>query len=140
MKTFVTILILVLVAILGVGFYQGWFEVDQSEAKQDLNQVQEQGEELVEESGEALQNMSGENHQDAMGTVQNVNANENQITIMTQDNQEMTFGLINGATITRQDKEIQLGELKSGEQVKITYYPKKKGEMPKAEEIHAQQS
>jgi len=70
------------------------------------------------------------------GKIKSVSADKKELVVTDKDNKDMTFSLSDTAQIQLADNDITLKELKTGEEVTVTY--EKKGDKLVATKVHCE--
>jgi hypothetical protein len=130
MKGFVIPLALVVVVIVGIGFYQGWFQVGSDNAKGksdvtlsvDKDKIKEDGKTAVaklEDVGHQIKDkIDGAGEKSMDGKV--VSASADKLTMTDKDGKEHSHALAANVKVTCDDKACTVADLKAGMRIRVT--------------------
>jgi hypothetical protein len=129
MRGLLLFLLVLVVAFVALGFYQGWFrfsgnrvEVDKDKMKKDAEMAKEKAKELVEK----FKTKTGSKEADlktVTGTVTKVEPDEKQFTLTGPKDQKTVIHISDRSTILRDNQTVSLADLKAGDRVTVTYWP-----------------
>ena len=139
----VTFLILVVIVLIGVGFWQGWFSlategedgrtdvtltIDQDEIRRDAGAAAESTRREAREVGEKIK--AATDITSVEGVVESIDADS--VTVRTEDGETQSFRIEDATEFSRSDEEIPVGEISSGDNVIVVY---REGEQRRVDSI-----
>jgi hypothetical protein len=130
MRGFLLFLLVLIVAFVALGFYQGWFrfsgnrlEVDKDKMKKDAELAKQKAQELIDK----FKKKTGAKDSDlktVTGKVAKVEPDENRFTLTGPKDQETLIQVPDASVIHKDNKTASLTDLKVGDRVTVTYHAK----------------
>lgn len=142
---FLSVLVVLLVIVVGVGFWQGWFSlssgdvdgrtdvtlsVDEEKIERDTGAALDATRREAREVGEKIKAAS--DITSVEGVVESVDAQERSVTVRTEDDGVQTFRVVDDTELSRDDEPTQLSGISAGDQVIVVF---REGEQRRVDSI-----
>lgn len=141
----VTFLILLVIVLIGVGFWLGWFSlatdgedgqgrtdvtltIDQDEMRRDVGAAAESTRREAREVGEKIKVAT--DIKSVEGVVQSIDADS--VTVRTEDGETQSFQIVDATEFSLNEEEVSVGEISSGDNVIVVY---REGEQRRVDSI-----
>jgi hypothetical protein len=136
-KAIVTLVVVLIVVTIGLGFYRDWFnfstkrnaqgddkvtlslEVDRGKIKQDIEAAKQKVKEIGRTGKENVEALAGAATE--KGTVVNVEEAGQRFTLMTADNKQLAIQMDSSSQVHLREAERHLKDLRAGDRVTVVY-------------------
>jgi hypothetical protein len=125
MRAFLIIVAVLIIAGVGLAFYQDWFHltVDKDKMQADTAGAKDKVQAVVDKvKGKTGSKDAGA--KTVTGTVNKVEAGDNRFSMTTTDNDKLTLYADPSFKLRRNDQDVELGQLEVKDEVKVTYEAK----------------
>lgn len=139
MKKLLLLVVVLIIATVGFGFYRGWFKftakedpkdqkvdvgvkVDVAKVKADVGKASEKAEALGEKAKEKIEGISKDTT--AKGEVDSIDDKDSSFTLTTADSKKLTLHVDADSKIQLNKEAIALTKLRKGDRVSATYHVK----------------